>query len=123
MFARRLRFAREGAGLSQRELGRRIGMKDDAASPRINQYESGTHVPRAETVAAIARELNIPAAYLFADGERLARMILAFAQLPEVEQERLVQDAEASGQKRQTGGGLPDPKGPGALAAQGSRSE
>lgn len=100
VFAHRLRFARERAGLSQRELGRRIGMKDDAASPRINQYESGTHVPRLETVESIARELNIPVAYLFADGERLARMILAFSRLPVAEQERLMRDAEASGRKR-----------------------
>lgn len=95
VFAHRLRFARERAGLSQRELGRRIGMKDDAASPRINQYESGTHVPRGETVEAIARELKIPAAYLFANGERLARMILAFSQLSAADQERLLRDAEA----------------------------
>lgn len=96
VFARRLRFARERAGLSQRELGRRIGMKDDAASPRINQYESGTHVPRADTVEAIARELKIPVAYLFADGERLARMILAFSQLPAAEQERITRAIEGS---------------------------
>jgi transcriptional regulator with XRE-family HTH domain len=100
VFARRLRHARERAGLSQRELGRRIGMKDDAASPRINQYETGTHVPRAETVEAIARELKVPVAYLFADGERLARMILAFSQLPVAEQERLMREAEAAGRQR-----------------------
>lgn len=100
VFARRLRFARERAGLFQRELGRRIGMKDDAASPRINQYEeTGTHVPRTETIGAIARELKIPVAYLFADGERLARMILAFSQLPVAEQERLMRDAEAAGRR------------------------
>lgn len=96
LFARRLRFARERAGLSQRELGRRIGMKDDAASPRINQYESGTHVPRAETVEAIARELKVPVAYLFADGERMARMILAFSQLSAAEQERITRAIEGS---------------------------
>ncbi len=100
VFARRLRFARERAGLSQRELGRRIGMKDDAASPRINQYESGTHVPRADTVEAIARELKIPISYLFADGERLARMILAFSQLPAAEQERITRTIEENARKR-----------------------
>ena len=100
VFARRLRFARERAGLSQRELGRRIGMKDDAASPRINQYETGTHVPRSETVEAIARELKIPVAYLFADGERLARMILAFSQLPAAEQERITRALEGSVRER-----------------------
>jgi transcriptional regulator with XRE-family HTH domain len=100
VFARRLRFARERAGMSQRELGRRIGMKDDAASPRINQYESGTHVPRADTVEAIARELKIPVAYLFADGERLARMILAFSQLPAAEQERITRAIEGGLRER-----------------------
>lgn len=82
--------------MSQRELGRRIGMKDDAASPRINQYEAGTHVPRSDTVEAIARELKIPVSYLFADGDRLARMILAFAQLSAGEQERLTREIEAA---------------------------
>ena len=86
--------------MSQRELGRRIGMKDDAASPRINQYETGTHVPRSDTVEAIARELKIPVAYLFADGERLARMILAFSQLSAAEQERLMREAESRGRGR-----------------------
>ena len=75
-------------------------MKDDAASPRINQYETGTHVPRAETVEAIARELKIPVAYLFADGERLARMILAYAQLPVAEQERMMREAEERSRRR-----------------------
>lgn len=80
--------------MSQRELGRRVGMKDDAASPRINQYESGTHVPRSDTVEAIARELKIPASFLFADGDRLARMILAFSQLSATEQERVTRALE-----------------------------
>jgi len=75
-------------------------MKDDAASPRINQYETGTHVPRSDTVEAIARELKIPAAYLFADGERLARMILAFSQLPAAEQERITRALEGSVRER-----------------------
>ena len=99
VFARRLRFARERAGLSQRELGRRIGMDDNGASPRINQYESGTHVPRLETIHALAKELKVPVAYLFADGERLARMILAFAQLPAAEQEQLTRAIEARARK------------------------
>ena len=75
-------------------------MKDDAASPRINQYESGTHGPRADTVEAIARELKIPISYLFADGERLARMILAFSQLPAAEQERITRTIEENARKR-----------------------
>lgn len=75
-------------------------MKDDAASPRINQYESGTHVPRTETAEAIARELQIPVAFLYAEGERLAKMILAFSQLSVAEQERLLHDAEHAASAR-----------------------
>lgn len=96
VFARRLRFARERAGLTQRDLGRRIGMKDETASPRINQYETGTHMPRYETAKAIAKELKVPLPYLFADGERLARMILAYHQLPVAEQEAVLRKVEAS---------------------------
>lgn len=96
VFALRLRSARERAGLSQRELGRRIGMKDEAASPRISQYESGSHVPRSETASAIAKELKVPVAYLFADTDRLARMILAYSQLSAAEQEALTRGIEAS---------------------------
>ncbi|GGZ57153.1 transcriptional regulator [Lysobacter xinjiangensis] len=94
VFARRLRFLRERAGLTQRELGRRIGMQENAASPRINQYESGTHVPRLETAQALAKELKVPVAYLFADGERLARMILAYSQLSAAEQEAILREIE-----------------------------
>lgn len=95
VFARRLRFARERLGISQRELGRRIGMDPNKGGPRINQYENGVHVPHLETAEAIAKELGVPLAYLFADSERLARLILAFAHMSAADQERLVRSAEA----------------------------
>jgi len=90
----------ERAGRAHGERVCGFGGKDEVASPGLNQYGGGTLGRRAETVDAIARELKIPVAYLFADGERLARMILAFAQLPIAEQERLVRDAEAQGRNR-----------------------
>jgi transcriptional regulator with XRE-family HTH domain len=95
VFARRLRFARERLGISQRELGRRIGMDPNKGGPRINQYENGVHLPHPETAEAIAKELGVPVAYLFADSERLARLILAFAQMSAADQERVLRDVEA----------------------------
>jgi hypothetical protein len=44
--------------------------------------------------------LKIPVAYLFADGERLARMILAFSQLPAAEQERVTREIEGNIRER-----------------------
>lgn len=100
VFARRLRFARVRLAISQRELGRRIGMDPNKGGPRINQYENGVHLPHPETAEAIAKALGVPVAYLFADSERLARLILAFAQMSAPEQERLVREAEAGSLKR-----------------------
>lgn len=51
------------------------------------------HMPRP---SRRSRELKIPVAYLFADGERMAPMILAFAQLPAAEQERITRAIEGS---------------------------
>lgn len=81
VFCTRLRKAREAAGLSQKDLGIRAGLDQFVASTRINRYEQGVHAPDVQTAARLALALNIPLAYLFAGDERLARVILAFAQL------------------------------------------
>jgi transcriptional regulator with XRE-family HTH domain len=86
-FAVRLREAREMAGLTQRELSRRMRMDEGGASPRISQYETGVHHPQAETARRLAEELGVPLAYLYADSDKLARAILAFSRLSEEEQD------------------------------------
>ena len=43
--ALRLREAREAAGLSQRQLGIVAELDVSVASPHINQYEQGKHMP------------------------------------------------------------------------------
>lgn len=78
------------AGITQRELGRRVGMEADGASARISQYETGIHQPYFPTAERIAKELGVPVAYLYADSERLARLILVFSALDAVEQERVL---------------------------------
>lgn len=92
-FCRRLLEARRQAGLSQRQLGVRIGLDEFAASARINRYEVGVHEPDFGTVARLASATSLPSAYLFADNDTLAHLILLFARLPDAQQDRLLKKA------------------------------
>lgn len=75
-FARRLRAAREHAGLTQTELGLRIGIDPSAASPRMNQYEKGDHEPPHGLAQRMAEELDVPLAYFFTESdEKLAELL------------------------------------------------
>lgn len=94
IFSKRLRKAREDAGLSQKELGILAGLDPFVASTRINRYEQDVHAPDQATAKRLAKALGVPLAYLFADSERLARMIRAFSALDAAEQERLLKEME-----------------------------
>ena len=93
-FSRRLRQARQDAGLSQKDLGILAGLDPFVASTRINRYEQGVHAPDQETAKRLAKALGVPMAYLYADNERLARMIRAFSALDVAEQERILKTIE-----------------------------
>ena len=95
LFTWRLRQMRQAAGLSQRELGRRIGLLEEVVSSRVTRYELGTSEPDFETAAKLARELGVPLAYLLADDETLAEIILAASKLPVAEQRKLVAELKA----------------------------
>lgn len=95
ILAIRVREARERLGIAQIELGRRVGMDPGVASPRINQYENGIHVPHHTTAARIARELGVPLAYLYAEDDQLARWILVWTQLGAGERRRLLRELES----------------------------
>jgi len=78
VIGKRIREARLRSGLSQRLLGIRAGIDEFAASPRINQYERGKHVPDLRTAERLAKVLGVPAPYLYARDDDLAAWILAF---------------------------------------------
>lgn len=78
VLAKRLRQARLRAKLSQMQLGIKAGIDPSAASPRINQYERGKHVPAFEVVEQLAKVLRVPAPYFYARDDALAGWILAF---------------------------------------------
>jgi transcriptional regulator with XRE-family HTH domain len=94
VLSKRLKEARERKGLSQKQLGIATGLDQFVASTRINRYERGVHRPDPMTVQRMADALGVPAAYLFASDERLARMILAFDALTAKAQERVVSELE-----------------------------
>jgi transcriptional regulator with XRE-family HTH domain len=95
VFSKRLRKAREDAGLSQKELGILAGLDPFVASTRINRYEQGVHAADLATAKRLAKALGVPLAYLYADNDRLARMIRAFSALDVADQEKLLKEAES----------------------------
>lgn len=76
--ARRLKEARTAAGLSQKSLGIEAGIDQFSASARMNQYETGKHVPDYGTVERIANILDLPAAYFYCAEDNLAQLIELF---------------------------------------------
>jgi len=63
--------ARSGAGISQRELARRVGV----SSPTMTNWERGQHEPPAGKLLAIAQACNVSVLFLYGltDGEGLYR--------------------------------------------------
>lgn len=78
MARQRLRVARTAAGLSLRQLSRRIGGMVTAQA--ISYYERGETTPSQETLAAIAKAVGVSAAYLAGDGAAMPEG-LAFRKL------------------------------------------
>lgn len=95
LFTKRLKEARLALGISQRELGRRIGLAEDVVSSRVARYELGTSEPDFATAGRLAKELGVPLAYLLADTEALGDIILLAATLSPAEQRKLAADLRA----------------------------
>ncbi|UNK57471.1 helix-turn-helix domain-containing protein [Pseudoxanthomonas daejeonensis] len=95
VFQRRLKQARQGHQLSQKELGIRTGLDAFVASTRINRYEQGVHEPDMAMVERMAVALDVPTAYLLTTDDRLARMILAFDRLPTAKKDDLLRMLES----------------------------
>lgn len=86
----RLKHARLSAGLSQEELGIRIGLEPASASTRMNRYELGKRVPAPELIERVAVELDLPAAYFYAYRHDEAELLERYYRLSESGKERLM---------------------------------
>lgn len=88
LFANRLKMARLALGISQKELGLRVGLNDDVASTRINRYERAVHDADWETVEKLAAQLGVPMASLFADTNDLAEAIALYAKMSKAKRDK-----------------------------------
>ena len=77
---RRLKEAREAAGLSQKQLGIKAGIDEFSASARMNQYETGKHTPDFFTLQRIGKFLKVPTAYFYTTEDKLAKVIKIYYQ-------------------------------------------
>lgn len=66
----------------------------DTGSARINRYEQQVNKADMETAAELARALDVPLAYLFAEQDDQADLLLAFAKLTETERAKVVTDLQ-----------------------------
>lgn len=91
VFGTRLKQARQQCSLSQKQLGLEIGIDPATASPRINQYENNRHRPGDQTVTKLAKVLQVPIAFFYAEDDSLAQLILLCVQLDQDQREVLAQ--------------------------------
>ena len=81
-------------GLSQRALGALVDkdQSKDKGAVRVNRYEQQVNRADMDSAAELATALDVPVAYLFADTDDLAELILSFNQLAQDEKSMLLND-------------------------------
>lgn len=82
LFSERLKALRLKHDLSQRQLGLDIGIDESTASPRMNQYERGIHLPDLTTSKHLADRLDVPMAYFYCPEPELADILLVLHKMP-----------------------------------------
>ena len=83
-------------GLSQRALGALMDKDNDKnrGAVLVNRYEQQVNQADMSKAAELASALDVPVAYLFAEDDDLAAVILAFAKLPAGERQRMREELE-----------------------------
>jgi transcriptional regulator with XRE-family HTH domain len=94
LFGRRLREAREVAGIPQDRLGVMIGIDEGCSSARISRYETGAHQPPFEIALKLAAALSVPVEYLYCRSDSLSEVLLIVADFDDDELVRLFKSAD-----------------------------
>jgi transcriptional regulator with XRE-family HTH domain len=89
-FPKRLKEARLAAGFSQKSVGIAADIDEFSASPRMNQYETGKHIPDYSTLSRIAKVLKVPTAYFYPADNDLAEIIRLSASISKDERKKLL---------------------------------
>lgn len=92
-FSARLKQARALRGIeSQRALGVLMGLDKKLASSRVNRYENETSGIDLDGLGRLAETLGVPTAYLVAEDEVTAKIILMLAGLSREERVKLAEN-------------------------------
>lgn len=51
------------------------------ASAKMNQYEQGVHLPKFPRLRDLAKALQVPTAYFYAESDELAELLYAYEKL------------------------------------------
>ena len=83
-------------GISQRALGALVDKERDKnrGAARVNRYEQQVNLADIEKAAELAEALNVPLAYLFADSDELAELILSYSTLDPKQQAKVLADVK-----------------------------
>jgi len=87
----RLKQARKESGLSQKNLGIAAGIDQFSASARMNQYETGKHVPDYGTILRIAKVLDLPPSFFYCDDDELALVVQGWSKLSRKDKKSIIQ--------------------------------
>ncbi|MFP4132356.1 MAG: helix-turn-helix domain-containing protein, partial [Thiohalospira sp.] len=80
---------------SQRRLGLEAGLDEFSASPRINHYERGRHAPDYSTLTQLARVLEVPVPFFFAEEEEMADWLLLWREVPQPVRQQTLEELRA----------------------------
>lgn len=90
-FCNRLKAVRKTKKISQEKLGLLIGLDEFVASTRINRYEKGIHTVDPNTAERIAKALDEPLSFFYAETDEIAELNRLFYHLnSEMQQQLLV---------------------------------
>lgn len=92
--SKRLKEARQEAKLSQKQLGIASGIDEFVASARMNQYETGKHVPDFMIIQKIAKVLRVPASFFYTSDDELALLIKLYGRTTKAKQRSLINFAK-----------------------------
>lgn len=89
--SKRLKEARLAADISQKQLGIKAGIDEFVASARMNQYETGKHIPDYDILKQIAKVLDVPTPYFYTQDKQLAELIHTYGRLNKKQRDALLE--------------------------------
>ncbi|MFZ6727693.1 helix-turn-helix domain-containing protein [Undibacterium sp. MH2W] len=90
VFSLRLKTLRLEQNLSQKQLGIEAGIDKFVASTRINRYEQSVHAPDYAIVQMLAKVLNAPVAYFFAEEDDIAGLLISYHRMDNKEKKEVL---------------------------------